>query len=336
MNFLMGKKFKLVVLVLFLIAIIGFFASRSNKANYQEESVLAFDNINEQSQRKVLNTATKKDTDKDRLKDWEEVLWGTDPRNKDTDGDGKEDGDEVNSNTNPLIAGPEDEMGEDILIKYKTSRIVTNENAELTATDEFAENFFKEYLSLKKEGAPLDSVAKEFLIDSADNGLSVSNKQSPNYLIQDIKILKDDSDESIRKYGNVIVETVQKYAKLNSEDELSVFEKALRYEDRELLKSLNKTVLMYGSLADDFVSISVPEDLALVHLDIINGYENIADSLETMIKVFEDPISSAVGINSYVIAIDRQVSLSVPIQEYFLDKNIIFDSNEAGVVWNVF
>jgi len=155
-------------------------------------------------------------------------------------------------------------------------------------------------------------------------------------LIQDIKILKDDSDESIRKYGNVIVETVQKYAKLNSEDELSVFEKALRYEDRELLKSLNKTVLMYGSLADDFVSISVPEDLALVHLDIINGYENIADSLETMIKVFEDPISSAVGINSYVIAIDRQVSLSVPIQEYFLDKNIIFDSNEAGVVWNVF
>ena len=162
------------------------------------------------------------------------------------------------------------------------------------------------------------------------------SKQNLNYSIQDIKILKDDNDETVRAYGNIIVETVQKYAKLNSEDELSVFEKALRYEDPELLESLQGSVLMYRSLADDFVSISVPGGLVSVHLDIINGYENIADSLENMVKIFEDPILSAVGVNSYVIAVDSQVALTVPIQEYFLDRNIVFNPGEAGAVWNIF
>ncbi len=35
------------------------------------------------------------DSDSDGLKDWEETLWGTDPKNPDTDGDGTEDGSAV-------------------------------------------------------------------------------------------------------------------------------------------------------------------------------------------------------------------------------------------------
>ena len=332
----MGKKLKLIVFGLLLFIVIGFVASRPNNADYRKMEILSVGSLDKRAQGKVLSSVTKKDTDKDGLKDWEEVLWETDPKNKDTDGDGKEDGDEINSNTNPLIAGPEDGMSEDVLIKYRDDDAISGEGVELTATDKFAEDFFKEYLSLKKSGEPLDALAKDFLIDSATNDLSISSKQNLNYSIQDIKILKDDNDETVRAYGNIIVETVQKYAKLNSEDELSVFEKALRYEDPELLESLQGSVLMYRSLADDFVSISVPGGLVSVHLDIINGYENIADSLENMVKIFEDPILSAVGVNSYVIAVDSQVALTVPIQEYFLDRNIVFNPGEAGAVWNIF
>ncbi|GEM_PF-6300824 len=49
-----------------------------------------------------------KDTDGDGLKDWEEVIIGTDPKNPDTDGDGIPDGEEVNQSRSPVKTGPHD------------------------------------------------------------------------------------------------------------------------------------------------------------------------------------------------------------------------------------
>lgn len=49
------------------------------------------------------------DTDGDGLKDWEEVLWKTDPNNSDTNGNGIPDGEEVNLGKNPLTSLPFDE-----------------------------------------------------------------------------------------------------------------------------------------------------------------------------------------------------------------------------------
>lgn len=49
-----------------------------------------------------------KDTDGDGIKDWEEVIIGTDPKNPDTDGDGTPDGKEIQQNRIPIKAGPSD------------------------------------------------------------------------------------------------------------------------------------------------------------------------------------------------------------------------------------
>jgi hypothetical protein len=51
-----------------------------------------------------------KDSDNDGLRDWEEELFHTDPRNPDTDGDGYLDGEEVDSGYNPLIKSPGDKL----------------------------------------------------------------------------------------------------------------------------------------------------------------------------------------------------------------------------------
>ncbi len=57
------------------------------------------------------------DTDGDGLLDWEEALWGTDPKNKDTDRDGTSDGEEVALHRNPKKAGPMDSLETPIAIK---------------------------------------------------------------------------------------------------------------------------------------------------------------------------------------------------------------------------
>ncbi len=51
-----------------------------------------------------------KDSDNDGLKDWEEELYKTDPKNPDTDGDGYIDGEEVNSGHSPLVKSPGDAL----------------------------------------------------------------------------------------------------------------------------------------------------------------------------------------------------------------------------------
>ena len=65
-----------------------------------------------------------KDTDGDGLKDWEELLWKTDPNKMDTDGDGTPDGEEINLGRNPLKAGPNDKISdkEDLVAQEKPFR----------------------------------------------------------------------------------------------------------------------------------------------------------------------------------------------------------------------
>ncbi|MBI5913018.1 hypothetical protein HY839_01090, partial [Candidatus Azambacteria bacterium] len=50
------------------------------------------------------------DPDNDGLKNWEEEIYKTDPRNPDTDGDGYLDGEEVASGYDPTIKAPNDAL----------------------------------------------------------------------------------------------------------------------------------------------------------------------------------------------------------------------------------
>lgn len=60
--------------------------------------------------------ASQIDSDRDGLKDWEEMLRGTNPQNPDSDGDGTSDGEEVAKGRNPLLAGPNDFIKEKIAV----------------------------------------------------------------------------------------------------------------------------------------------------------------------------------------------------------------------------
>ena len=64
-----------------------------------------------------------KDSDADGLKDWEELLWKTDPNKADTDSDGTNDNEEITLNRNPLKAGPDDKISEkEDLVAQEKSR----------------------------------------------------------------------------------------------------------------------------------------------------------------------------------------------------------------------
>ena len=91
MNINLRNKKLLVFFASVLVFFLMFFAFnkyKNSKLNYVSS-------IKNSSSQEIAEKIILKDSDNDGLKDWEEVLWKTDPNNPDSDGDGMNDNEEV-------------------------------------------------------------------------------------------------------------------------------------------------------------------------------------------------------------------------------------------------
>ncbi|TSC68387.1 MAG: hypothetical protein G01um101472_10 [Parcubacteria group bacterium Gr01-1014_72] len=102
------------------------------------------------------------DTDGDGLKDWEESLWQTNPREADTDADGTADGEEVRTGRNPARRGPDDAFTEKAAAQGQSG-----ETEELSTTERVSREFFARYLSLKEAGVSLSAEESGGIIKDA-------------------------------------------------------------------------------------------------------------------------------------------------------------------------
>jgi hypothetical protein len=116
-KFLPSKKFvKTILGIIVLIVIITLIGSISNKKTL-------FKSTSQQGKVLVVSEAVERDTDGDGLKDWEEALWGLDPKNPDTDGDGLIDSDEIRKIQEFLGAGNENNPDNPANDKTKTGAL---------------------------------------------------------------------------------------------------------------------------------------------------------------------------------------------------------------------
>lgn len=329
MKILMGKKLKLVIFGLLLVAAIGFLVSQPNSAKY--DTAMLTTKSGSALRSTPVSKLINKDSDKDGLKDWEEELWGTDLNNSDTDGDGIDDGDEVDDNRNPNLAGPDDELDRGFVAQEKDDEDLLKED--LTATDLFAQNLFGEYLSLRGSGQQISDTEKSSLVTSVvENTLNTGlNKR---YAISDLNIVNDNSAAALKKYGNDFISITQLYSQDLTEDELIVFERMLRTESAEDAAYLNESAAAYDAAADKLKSIKIPSDLSFIHLDIINSYSVASDALKDMGSALDDPIRGLNGFSVHTAATEAQIGFFKEIKNYFVKNGIVFGADEAGYIWN--
>ena len=86
---------------------------------------------------------------------------------------------------------------------------------------------------------------------------------------------------------------------------------------------------------DKLLNIKTPEDLTLVHLDIVNGYNIISNALSDMSLTFDDPIRGMNGFAVYIAVIDAQIDFFKEIKNYFMENKIIFKTEEVGYLWHI-
>jgi len=223
------------------------------------------------------------DTDGDGLRDWEEVLWNTDPQKSDSDGDGTPDGEEVRAERDPTISGPSDGVAE-----------ATTEASDdpQTATEEFAKSAFAQYL-ISTSGSPEDPNAGDKIIGGVVDAGKISF-----YTKSDIRTTAGNSTSDIEIYGYAIANILNKYSYYTKQDEPTLLQKLLESRNKEDAETLVEAASTYRLISSSLLAISAPPKVADFHLYLTNLYYGMYQSVNQMSKSLEDPIVGMMGLKN--------------------------------------
>ena len=260
---------------------------------------------------------TKKDSDDDGLKDWEEVLWKTNPNNPDTDGDGMNDNDEILAERDPLVKGVGDINK---IIKEEKEDYQTSQEL-LSKTDILAREAFTGYLDLKQNGK-LGTEEQDKFIEKITSD-SLNFKTDVQYItLSDLKVTLDTSTESLQKYSNEFKSIYSNIPELR--DDNIILKEALDFNSQEKLEEIKSNAIFYKIAINNLIKTEVPTTLKQNHLDLINSFKKILENTEKMCQVFKDPILALIGAKQYYEATSEITMTSIEIGEYFIQNNIIF------------
>ena len=260
------------------------------------------------------------DSDKDGLKDWEEILLGTNPHNPDTDGDGTSDGKESASGRNPLVKGPKD-------TSTVSSSILTSEN--LSPTDKLARDFFARYMELKQVGLSQDQQSQQELVNQVlKSGTIITTPKI--YNLKNILTIPDNSMEAVKKYGNEIGAVFQKYSLPNARNEVVIAKESVDGENSTILKEIDPIISSYKNINTSLLKIKVPQSISTIHLDLINNISILIFSAESLRKIDKDALSGIQGATLYVKGASGLNASFNDIKSSFSTNGIIYSSGEPG------
>jgi hypothetical protein len=268
----------LFLFVLFLIKDTSLFKNTISFVQSKEENGLTYDNA-------TIADLVSKDTDGDGILDWEEPLYGLDPTKKET---------------TPGI--PDSTVISKLKAEQETSAETLNggnssggtEN--LTQTDKFSRELFATVAVLNQNGE-IDQTTIDKLSTSLTEQIENSAPRKV-YAVSDLKITESNTKQTIQKYSNALDALYLKYpTKKGVTTILQEFT-----EDQEnfnILLQLDPIINNTNKIIDASLKMQVPESLSLLHLDLINKFQIMVESVSD-IKLFEsDPLATISAISQY-------------------------------------
>ncbi len=262
----------LVVLVLIKTKII-FSGEKTHSGQEVTSSGLTYDN-------EVLSDLVNKDTDGDGVLDWEESLWGTDPKKKDTNGDGIPDNIEIER------------------LKKASGQITPAGNENLTKTDQFSQELFATITALNQTGA-MDQATVDKLTDSLASSIQNAPPKKV-FSLSDLTISANDTAKAIENYGHALSDIQAKYPIHNNvQGILQKFIVDDNNVDISVLSQLDPIIDQTNKIIAAMVKMSVPKSISAPHLDMVNALERLVENTSDMKLYGTDPVLSMTAISQY-------------------------------------
>ncbi len=266
------------------------------------------------------------DSDSDGLKDWEESLWKTDPKNPDTDSDGTPDGEEVKTGRNPSVAGPND------IFEKPTIRQNASSTESTRVTDRFSQEFFLRYLEEKRAaGGTLGPAEQQKIIE----GLIEGKNLTPEYRLHtstELRLIEGGGAGTLKKYGDDMGVALIRNIK-NSEDIIEILDRVITKNDPEELKKIADYAESFEAIIKESILVSVPKEAVIIQLDILNSYERIYENLKGMSALYNDPILALAHIKEYTTSAEALTGALYSLASFFDAKGILFTDRDAGYIF---
>jgi hypothetical protein len=273
-NFLPSKKF--ITSVLVILVIIGiFFAIRGLFSLLFKKG--SGDQSNNSKVEMTVGTIIQKDSNKNGIPDWEEYLWGLDPYKN----------------------GPENK--EFILSKKRIlekSGIISpyNESASITQNELLSRQFFATIISLQQTG----NFNEETIMSISENiGQNIIPESIPDIYTKNMLIISSDSKESNIEYQDSLTDIIENYSDSDLGEELTLIVQGLNLNDPQALYSAITVSNSYESLAEELISIKVPQSIANTHLSLANNYKKVGLTIKELVKMMSDPLMGMRTIINY-------------------------------------
>jgi len=300
-KYLPSKKFLISLGIAVLIVLVAILINYSGEKSYKAENNLS----PVTSLSSALADANNIDTDGDGLPDWQEVLYGTDPKKADTDGDGTNDGDEIKAGRDPLKANtaptgqtPNDYIDPAIIAKDKQTE---DEYLKLNPTDKMARDLISNVLASQPESGSMTQDQIDYLVQNTIS--SMPQKQFSGITkMTDLNFIKNLNQDNIgiylAQYAMAYKQETDKFRKIIGSDLSIINFSATSTKDIKVeTQRMADITANYQSIINNLIKMPLPANIvssgATKHLEIIND-------LEKLIAIDNDILKSNTDMVSYV------------------------------------
>ncbi len=265
-------------------------------------------------------TTEEKDSDGDRLKDWEEALWGLNPTSADSDADGIGDYQEVENRQKTVADAPA------IVLSG-----IDPDDTPPTPTELAGKILLSQFLTAKEAGVPFkdDSVALagQIALSTAD-----LDRVYPILSTTDLNIIA--GTMSAKAYGNAIGTALTNTSGTPATSEFAVMIGYIQNSDSEKFRTDMATVVkQYDTTIDNFISMGVSADRAAAHLALTNALIAVRTDLVDLSKVGDNPLMAIAALDAYQNDSTLMTGLFEKLRASLKDSDAEFLPGDPGYIF---
>ncbi len=194
----------------------------------------------------------------------------------------------------------------------------------LTLTDKFGRDFFTQYVKLNQSGLAQDADTVTKAMDSIVS--SAVDPDSPvSFKLKDILTTPNEDSKTFSNWNESIADALDLYTWKDNEAMLA--RDALANEDYDILKKIDPIITGYTKIINRLRSIPTPESATLEMAELLNAFNTLKYSAQTLKTIQSDPLRSMLGIKSFSQGSDALLTSIDDIDALLGERGIVFAIN---------
>ena len=219
----------------------------------------------------IVKEVVQKDSNNNGIADWEEFLWGLDPKKN-------------------------GEKNKEFIDAQKAKLVKNGQPGAISANDELAQQFFVAIVSLQESGN-LDEKALQNISDAV--GKKIEATPIDDIYTENSLATEKSTVTSIEKFRKNLSVILKKYQNKNIGDELTFISQGVLNKDKQALYAAVTVARYYHEMGQELMKMTVPNSYTKAHLNLANDYEKNSKTIEDMANVLDDQITGMKALINY-------------------------------------